>query len=393
MKSRAGKRQREETVQKEKIRRKKMQMREKVGKSRFTVFFQWLVAPEGRKVGSLKRRVRRQLARWEMKKCTPLWREAHFQVKMYKTPHGRTTFGSWDVEKVHAVVARSTFPSENVQNTPGSDHFWKLRCRPPCNSQARACVLCAKLLHCCCSRTWPAQDPGAMQLQANSSHPALHTSHLHFISTHLIWSLLISAKFFLAVFISSEHSSTFLISPKLVSTHLGSSARQSTTSYYKACAEYFPVLLCNTKLAQSTSQYYFVLRSLQKALPSTTLYYKPCTKYVPVLLCTTKLAQRKLLHREAFTHNKLLRREAFTHSKRLHTASFYTQQAFTHRTLLHKVLLHMASVYTHTQKLLHRGAFTHREAFTHSKLLHKTSFTHSKLLQEKVFTQRSSHCT
>ena len=122
-------------VRGEKIRRKKMQMREKVGKSRFTVFFQWFVAPEGRKVGSLKRRVRRHLARWEMKKCTPLWREAHFEVKMYKTHHSRTTFGSWDVEKVHAVVARSTFPTQNVQNTPGSDHFWKLRCR----KSARRC--------------------------------------------------------------------------------------------------------------------------------------------------------------------------------------------------------------------------------------------------------------
>ena len=94
-------------------------MREKVGKSRNTVFFQWFGAPEGRKVGSLKRRVRSQLARWEMKSCTPLWREAHFEVKMYKTPQLRTTFGSCDVEKVHAVVARSTFPSQNVQNTPG----------------------------------------------------------------------------------------------------------------------------------------------------------------------------------------------------------------------------------------------------------------------------------
>ena len=117
------------------------------------------------------------------KKCTPLWREAHFQVKMYKTHQLRTTFGSWDVEKVHAVVARgvrttfessdlekvhavvarsafwgqndkmlktlgvrttfgssdlekvhavvarSTFWSQNVQNTRGSDHFWRLRCR------------------------------------------------------------------------------------------------------------------------------------------------------------------------------------------------------------------------------------------------------------------------
>ena len=167
-------------------------MREKIGKSRFTVFFQWFEAPEGRKVGSLKRRVRSQLARWDMKKCTPLWREAHFQVKMdkntrgadhfwklrcrksarrcgakhilkskctkhtnfgpllevpmskkctplwreahfevkmYKTHHGRTTFGSWDVEKVHAVVARSTFRSQNVKNTRGSDHFWRLRSR------------------------------------------------------------------------------------------------------------------------------------------------------------------------------------------------------------------------------------------------------------------------
>ena len=38
-------------------------------------------------------------------------------------------------EKLHAVVARSTFRSQNVQNTPGSDHFWKLRCR----KSARRC--------------------------------------------------------------------------------------------------------------------------------------------------------------------------------------------------------------------------------------------------------------
>ena len=212
---------RRKKIRRERVRRKKMQMREKVGKSRNTVFFQWFVAPEGRKVGSLKRRVRSQLARWEMKKCTPLWREAHFQVKIYKTPQRRpllegamskkctplwreahfqvkmykthqvrTTFGSWDVEKVHrcgakhmskwnctkhtilgpllevemskkctplwreahfqvkmlktlgvrttfgscdvekvhAVVARSTFPTQNVQNTTCSRHFWRFGC-------------------------------------------------------------------------------------------------------------------------------------------------------------------------------------------------------------------------------------------------------------------------
>ena len=63
------------------------------------------------------------------KKCTPLWREADFEVKMHKTHHVRTTFGSCDVEKMHAVVARSTFRSQNVQNTPCTDHFWRFRCR------------------------------------------------------------------------------------------------------------------------------------------------------------------------------------------------------------------------------------------------------------------------
>ena len=135
--------------------------------SRNTAFFQWFVAPLSRKVGSLKRRVRSHVVRWEMescmplwrearfqgkmytkhttfgpllevemsRKCTPLWREAHFEVNMYKTHQLRTTFGSWDVAKVHAVVARSTFRSEHVQNTPASDHFWKLRCR----KSARRC--------------------------------------------------------------------------------------------------------------------------------------------------------------------------------------------------------------------------------------------------------------
>ena len=155
------------------------------------------MAPEGRKVGSLKRRVRSHLARREMKncallwrgahfevnmykthharttfgscdvekvhavvarstfrsqnvkhlstgpllevamskKCTPLWREAHFEVNMYKKPQCRTTFGSCDVEKVHAIVVRSTFRSENVQSTRGSDHFWRFRCR----ESARRC--------------------------------------------------------------------------------------------------------------------------------------------------------------------------------------------------------------------------------------------------------------
>ena len=140
----------------ERVRRKKMQVREKVGKSRFTMFFQWFVAPEGQKVGSLKRRPRSHLARWEMKSCTPHCGAKHVsKSKVLKTDGLRPLleiemlkkcalfcrerisksnvqdtatsdrFGSWDVEKVHAVVARSTFPSRiykahQVRTTFGS---------------------------------------------------------------------------------------------------------------------------------------------------------------------------------------------------------------------------------------------------------------------------------
>ena len=77
------------------------------------------MAREGRKVGLLKRRaepagqmrdeklhavvaqstfptkhtnVGELLEVKMLKKCTPLWREAHFQLKMYKAQHSRSTF-------------------------------------------------------------------------------------------------------------------------------------------------------------------------------------------------------------------------------------------------------------------------------------------------------------
>ena len=63
------------------------------------------------------------------KECTPLWREAHFQVKMYKAHQVRSTFGSSDVEKVHVVVARNIFPSQKRKKLTATEHFWTFRCR------------------------------------------------------------------------------------------------------------------------------------------------------------------------------------------------------------------------------------------------------------------------
>ena len=48
---------------------------------------------------------------------------------------GAEPAGQMRDEKLHAVVARSTFRSQNGQSTPAPDHFWKLRCR----KSARRC--------------------------------------------------------------------------------------------------------------------------------------------------------------------------------------------------------------------------------------------------------------
>ena len=161
-------------------------------KSRNAVFFQWFVCQVSRKVGLLKRRVRSHVVSGEIKNCTPLWRKAHLQVKMRKTPQSRTyfwkfrcstmargcgakhickskctkhdvfgplwyvlmlktcmrlwrkahlqvkmyktrqrrsTFCSSPVEKMPAAVAKSRFGSEDVQNMWGSEHFLKFWCR------------------------------------------------------------------------------------------------------------------------------------------------------------------------------------------------------------------------------------------------------------------------
>ena len=71
--------------------------------------------------------------RWKVARCCGAKHICKW--KKLKTPHVWSTFGSWDVEKVHAVVPRSTCPSQNAQSTPTSDHFWKLWCQ----KSARRC--------------------------------------------------------------------------------------------------------------------------------------------------------------------------------------------------------------------------------------------------------------
>ena len=132
-----------------------------------------------------------------LKKCTPLWREAHFQVKMYKAHHARTTFGGSDVEKVHALVARSTFRSQNVKSIRVSDHFWRFRC-------------CFASLH----------------------YTTLHSATLHYTTLHYI-TLHYTTFHHTSLHYTTLHSTTLQIQlHNDTTTQLHSTTLHSTTLHY-----------------------------------------------------------------------------------------------------------------------------------------------------------------
>ena len=84
-------------IREEKGRRKKTREEKESEASRFVV-------PEARKVGLLAKAA------------------------------GAEPSGQMRDEKLHAIVARSTFSSQNVQNTSGSDHFCTWTCRKNAHS-------------------------------------------------------------------------------------------------------------------------------------------------------------------------------------------------------------------------------------------------------------------
>ena len=113
------------------------------------------------------------------KKCTPLLREAHFEVNMLKTPGVRTTFGSCDVEKAHAVVARSQFEVNMLKKNWGSDHFWKFRCRFA--SLQYTTLHYTPLSH---YTTLHSTTPHYMTQRYNYNYTPLYSTTLHYTPLH-----------------------------------------------------------------------------------------------------------------------------------------------------------------------------------------------------------------
>ena len=102
-------RKKKEDQKRESLRRKKIQAARKSRKVAKHCVFPMICGSGGSKSRLAKAAGAEPAGQMRDENCMPLWREAHFQVKMYKTPPLRSTFRSCNVEKVHAVLARSTF--------------------------------------------------------------------------------------------------------------------------------------------------------------------------------------------------------------------------------------------------------------------------------------------
>ena len=120
-----GRKSEEERSDREKVRREKMQVREKVGKSRTTVFFQCFVVPDGRKVGLAAGAE----TSGQIKNCMLLWCEAHWEVKSVKAHYLEPLLEVEMLKKRMPLWGKAHLEVNMCKNTPGSDHFWKLRCR------------------------------------------------------------------------------------------------------------------------------------------------------------------------------------------------------------------------------------------------------------------------
>ena len=222
------------------------------------------------------------------KKCTPLWREAHFQVKMYKTHHSRTTFGSWDVEKVHAVVARSTFRSQNVQNTPCSDHFWRFRCR----KSARRCGAKHISKSKCTKHTMLGP---LLEVQMSLRFTRVHYITLHYAPLHY------TTLHYTTLHYTPQHNTT------TTTTQLHSTTLNYTTLHYTKLhyTTLHYITLRSTTLHYITLQYTTLHYT---PLHYTTLHYLPLhftTLHYTTLHCTTTTTTTTQLHSTTLHYTKL----------------------------------------------------------------------------------------
>ena len=280
-------------------------MCEKVGKSRNTLFFQWYACSGGSKSRLAKaagaepsgqmrdEKLRAVVARstfrsqnvqntpasdhfWKLR-CRKSARRcgAKYISKSKCTQHlCRTTFGSWDVEKVHAVVARSTSRSQNVKNTRGLDHFWTLRCRSAWQVQGIVDLVKSEqnvtVAFSTTTTTTPHYTP--IHYTTTTTTPSLHYTTLHYTTFNYIQLLSIALHY------TTLHYTT-LCYPALHYTTFHYTTLQYITLHYTPLNY---ITLHYTTL-HSTRLHYITLHYTPLRYTTTTLHYHYTTLHYTTL--------------------------------------------------------------------------------------------------------------
>ena len=138
-----------------------------------------------------------------LKKCTPLWREAHFQVKMYKTPHVRATFGGSDVPSLrfttlhylplHYTTTTTTqlhnYTTTQPHNYTTTFHYTKLHYTTLHYTTLHYTTLHYTPLHYitldCTTFHYTSLHYSTLQLQLHNYTP-LHSTTLNYTTLHYI---------------------------------------------------------------------------------------------------------------------------------------------------------------------------------------------------------------
>ena len=298
---------------------------------------------------------------------------------------GAEPAGQMRDEKLHAVVARSTFPSQNVQNTPLSDHFWKLRGR----KSARRCG--AK--HISKSKVLKTGGLGPL-LEVEMSKkctPLWREAHFEvnmYKTPHVratfggsdvalrgrrkglcTWSKMSKTWGFCSIFhynhhYTTLHSNTLHYTTTTTTSSLHSTTLNSTTLHR---TQLHSITLHYTTLHYTTLHY--------TTLPSTTLHYTT----LPSTTLQLQLHNYTPLHSTALHYTKL--RHTTLHYTTLHytTTTATTTLHFTplHSTTLHYVKLHYTTLHS---------------ASLHSTTLHYTTL-HYIPLHSTTLHHTEWHCT
>ena len=279
---------------------------------------------------------------------------------------GAEPAGQMRDEKVHAVVARSTFPSQNVQNTPGSDHFWKLRCRKSarrCGAKHNGESKCTKhtrsgpLLEVQMSlRVAGARDCAPCQKWAKHDvlkhfqlQPPLHHTTVQYITLHYNYNYTFTTFYYTTLHYTTLHSIT------LNYTTLHSTTLHYITLHY--ITVHYTSLHCTTLHSTTIQLQLHNYTPLHfTTINYTTLHY--------TTLHSTTLHYITLLHYTTFHYTSL-------HYTTLHSTTLQLQlQLQLHSTIFHDTKLH----YTTTLYYITLHFTTLHYTTLHDTTLHYTEW-------------------